>query len=421
MDLMSLIHEAGFRGSAAQTMYGIVMAESGGSATAHNNNASTGDDSYGLAQINMLGGMGPERRKQFGLSSNADLFDPLTNLKVAYALSGGGKNFSPWTTYTSGAYKSYSGGSGAQVESNGETPLTGPSAAPGKADYSAVDGLKNVLNQVPELRAILNKAIATGMSTADFQDAIESTDWWKKNSATTRQFLILRANDKASYDQQLLAARSQIRERATQLGVKLSRDQEITIARTGMFSNMLGDQGWVDKNLIQQGAVAGGTSGQSGLMAQTIAQIQQAAAAYGFKASDQDFVAAAQKILSGHTTMDHYLNLYKTTAKSRYPGLSSQIDAGMTVKDLAQPYISDMSQLLEIDPDSIDLNNGLIRRALQGSAGQSAGKGSTTPTQVPLWQFEQQVRSDPRWQYTQNAHQDVSNLALQIGKDWGFI
>lgn len=114
-DLMSLIHEAGFKGQAAQTMYAIVMAESGGNPDAFNGNANTGDQSYGLAQINMLGAMGPARRAEYGLSSNDDLFDPLTNLKVAYKLSNGGTNFSPWSTYNDGAYEQFLGQSGAQV------------------------------------------------------------------------------------------------------------------------------------------------------------------------------------------------------------------------------------------------------------------------------------------------------------------
>jgi hypothetical protein len=57
----------------------------------------------------MLGAMGDARRKKFGLSSNDQLFDPLTNAKIAYAISNGGTNFNPWTTYTSDKYKQFTG------------------------------------------------------------------------------------------------------------------------------------------------------------------------------------------------------------------------------------------------------------------------------------------------------------------------
>lgn len=108
--LAQLATAAGFRGDAVATMVAIVLAESGGNARAHNTNAGTGDNSYGLAQINMLGNLGPARRAQLGISSNDQLFDPATNLRAAYALSGGGTNFGPWSTYKSGAYKSFLGG-----------------------------------------------------------------------------------------------------------------------------------------------------------------------------------------------------------------------------------------------------------------------------------------------------------------------
>lgn len=99
--------KAGFTGDALRTAVAIGMAESGGNPHSFNGNVRTGDQSYGLFQINMLGNMGPSRRAQYGLSSNDALFDPYQNARVAYAMSGGGKNWGPWSTYKSGAYRRY--------------------------------------------------------------------------------------------------------------------------------------------------------------------------------------------------------------------------------------------------------------------------------------------------------------------------
>jgi hypothetical protein len=104
-DIISVLQQAGFSGDSLATAYAIVRAESGGRANAFNPRGK--DLSYGLFQINMLGKMGPDRRKKFGLSSNEDLYDPLTNAKVAYAISNQGTNFNPWTTYTSGKYQQF--------------------------------------------------------------------------------------------------------------------------------------------------------------------------------------------------------------------------------------------------------------------------------------------------------------------------
>lgn len=105
--LVSLLRKAGFQGEGLKTMYGIVHRESGANPRAFNGNRKTGDRSYGLAQINMLGDMGKARMRQFRLSSYDDLFDPLTNLKAAYRMSKGGKDFGAWgigaNAYRSGA------------------------------------------------------------------------------------------------------------------------------------------------------------------------------------------------------------------------------------------------------------------------------------------------------------------------------
>ena len=50
--------------------------------------------------------LGKERREQFGLSSNEELKDPLTNAKAAYAILKS-QGLGAWSVYTSGAYKTH--------------------------------------------------------------------------------------------------------------------------------------------------------------------------------------------------------------------------------------------------------------------------------------------------------------------------
>ena len=104
--LLQLAQGAGFKGQDANTMAAIAMAESSGNPGAHNRNAGTGDNSYGLAQINMLGSMGPARLKQFGLQRNEQLLDPQTNFKAAKQVRDS-SGFGAWSTYGSGGYKQF--------------------------------------------------------------------------------------------------------------------------------------------------------------------------------------------------------------------------------------------------------------------------------------------------------------------------
>jgi len=96
---IELLKKVGATDEEAIRLAAIATYESSGRAKAHNPNASTGDNSYGLWQVNMLGKMGEERRSRYNLSSNEDLFDPVTNAQVALAIlrsSGWGA----WTTNT---------------------------------------------------------------------------------------------------------------------------------------------------------------------------------------------------------------------------------------------------------------------------------------------------------------------------------
>ena len=102
--ITSLVRQAGFPEDVVPTMVGIAGGESSFNPRAHNPNASTGDNSYGLFQINMLGDMGPERRRLFGIQSNEELFDPVKNVQAAKAIYDR-QGLGAWSVYRSGAYK----------------------------------------------------------------------------------------------------------------------------------------------------------------------------------------------------------------------------------------------------------------------------------------------------------------------------
>ena len=94
--LIELLQAVGFKGQDLKEAWAIAKKESRGNPISHNGNRDTGDNSYGLFQINMVGTLGPERRDKFNLASNAELFNPVVNAKIAYHMSNGGKDWSAW-------------------------------------------------------------------------------------------------------------------------------------------------------------------------------------------------------------------------------------------------------------------------------------------------------------------------------------
>jgi len=94
-DIENLWIQNGGAPAKAPLFAAIALAESGGDATALNNNPATGDYSVGLWQINYYDGLLQSRTAQFGppasLQGNAN-----AQAKAAIALSNNGTNLAPW-------------------------------------------------------------------------------------------------------------------------------------------------------------------------------------------------------------------------------------------------------------------------------------------------------------------------------------
>jgi hypothetical protein len=96
LELVDLLKLVGFEGKSLKIAWAITMRESRGHPLSHNDSKYSGDNSYGLFQINMLGSLGADRREKFGIQTNAELFDPVTNAKAAFYMSAKGTNFGSW-------------------------------------------------------------------------------------------------------------------------------------------------------------------------------------------------------------------------------------------------------------------------------------------------------------------------------------
>jgi hypothetical protein len=81
---------------------------------------------------------------------------------------------------------------------------------------------------------------------------------------------------------------------------------------------------------------------------------------------------------------------------------------GTDLNTIYSPYRKTMASILEVAPDSISLSDPTLRSAI-GPNGE-----------VSLYEFQRQLRKDPRWQYTDNARETVSTAALGVLRDFGF-
>jgi hypothetical protein len=273
----------------------------------------------------------------------------------------------------------------------------------------------------PELQSLINQATAGQWTPEEFQARLQNTNWFKANSEQMRKWAALNAGDPAEADRQRIQREHDIEQKFVQMGVQLSLDEINIIAEASL------KYGWDDFEVQQAiAAHAKYQAGQplGGQMEQTREQIYQDLSDYGLNWDDKTVWNWAQEVVAGNTTIDRVKSDMMQTALSKYPGLADQLNAGQTVRQAASAYIDQQAQLLELDPQSIDIGNDpLLNKALQyrpqTTGSSTSANANAQPGVMPLWQFSQTVKQDPRWMKTDNARNSLMDTGTRVLRDLG--
>jgi len=141
--------------------------------------------------------------------------------------------------------------------------------------------------------------------------------------------------------------------------------------------------------------------------------LKSEAIANGLSYSDSWYTSAAKSVASGLTDQNYWVREVRDKAAGMFPVYADRIRQGMTMQDLASPYVNLMADVLEISPQQITLNDPYVREALMGID----DKGNPKP--MGLWDFERKLKNDPRWMNTKNAVNDVSAVATDVLRIFG--
>lgn len=123
-----------------------------------------------------------------------------------------------------------------------------------------------------------------------------------------------------------------------------------------------------------------------------------------------------EESLTGGITSDDVLRLARERAKAMYPHLTAQIDAGLTLEDLAYDYKRIAAQTLELTPDQVDMSNAKFNKAMKTGEGGKERMMSTG-------EWEQLLRTDPQYGFskTKQANRDAVDIGLQIARAFGKV
>jgi hypothetical protein len=245
----------------------------------------------------------------------------------------------------------------------------------------------------------------------EFQTLVLASDFYRNNNAIARQRKTAQTNQPGVYAKDLDAYKISAKKRLIQNGVQWTPGVEKQV-ELGYQNGMTEDQ--VDQLIVKSGAM--GKLG--GNTMSTVSSLQSYANAYGvgnlLNSSYWDTKSTA--LFAGETTADDIMNDIKNLSASAYPAYAEGIKNNVSLSALASNVTSSVANLLELDPDTVDFNNPLVKR-IMGYINPATGKQEI----MPQWMVDKTVKSTDEWLYTNNARNTIDSLTTKVFSDWGLM
>jgi hypothetical protein len=278
------------------------------------------------------------------------------------------------------------------------------------------DELKQVFQESSDAGFFEPEAGQKGIN--NFQNAIMGSEWWQNNNQYARAAFKLQKTDPAAYAASIEDSVKAVKSQIEGMGIALDP------ATISMLAEKRVTDGWDNPdrqyklleaiNASSTGGVTP-TAKPSGDLRSYAMQLRNTASANGLTFTDNYYTDLAKSAVMGLTDIADAEADIREQAASFWPSYSDKIRAGYNVRDLASSYLYTMGTELEIDPQSIDLNDQYIRGALTGVD----DKGNFKPKS--LWEFQQSLREDPRWMNTTKAQNQVASTASRVMEMFGLV
>lgn len=285
---------------------------------------------------------------------------------------------------------------------------------------------KDLINSVPELSAIFEEAARKGFLTPDagavgkknLENLIRESTWFQTNGATAREILALEQTDAGEFAFRLDTAKLQVQSQATDAGIQLSEANANNLARQSLLGGW-GESGREQLLTDALTALPRTTSDGSdpakatGSLGQYMRDLRNVAAMNGLTYSDDYYYQQANSALAGASSIEDSISDIREEAAGLWPPYADKIRAGQNARDLASSYIQNMASVLQIDPQSISLDDPFI----QGSITSFDDQGNPRPKS--LWEQSNELRKDPRWIESNDGQNKIASAVSGVTAMFG--
>jgi hypothetical protein len=277
--------------------------------------------------------------------------------------------------------------------------------------------------QKSEIDRIFDTAIKQKWDEKTFMEALEGTLWWRTNSPSLIQFF-LESNDPRKAGMFAEKVRNQVdgvARKMETLGVSPRTVDPLTGKVVDNTEYMKGialqaiQNNWSDAQLDSYLSTKSDlifTGG--GAIGSFLDRVNQTAYLYGINLDNNLKKAINTSLLDPLDGRDaqYWINSVKQMAidAPQNKPFAESLKAGKSLYEVTANYRNQMANLLEVDGSNITWDD-LMNKVIVGDTGNAR----------TFADFNKALKQDPLWQYTRNAKETYSNMALDLGRTFGFV
>jgi hypothetical protein len=289
-----------------------------------------------------------------------------------------------------------------------------------KATFKALDNPA----MKKEIDTLITRANKFNMDEEQFMSELAGTKWWQTTYPSLRSFFI-ESNDprnKANFAEKVTNNIEDVTRKLESLGIRINDIDPTTgkiIDNTDLIRGIALqkiENSWDDNDLNEYLSTradvlftGGGTIGSS------FENIKRQASLYGVSLDKTFEKEINLSLLDTNDLRDanYWLTEMKQQAydnpmyKAFAPAMK---DNNRTLYEVTNSYRKQMADLLEVDASQITWKD-LMDKAVDGTTGNAR----------TFADFTKALKKDPMWQYTKNAKETYSGMALDIAKMFGFV
>lgn len=264
-----------------------------------------------------------------------------------------------------------------------------------------------------EIGAILKKAIKEEWTPERFQQAVAGTKWAQKRTAAQERFDLGVIGDKATWQKNMADQQKAIKTQAAKWGVTLSDKVAADMAHRATRNAFTAD----DIDLMLADQVRVGETPLQGEASVAVDDLRAMANKYGMKVSDKVLTSQVQTLLRTGAGVDTMEDYYREQAKTMFPSVAKDLDRGLTVEDVLQPYVSTAASLLDLNPADLDYTDEKWKKALSFTG----DKGTDEQRRMSSGEWERTLRTDPTYGYdrTTTAMSEARSFAGSLMSAFG--